>query len=277
MSTAAAAPAAPPDLRGRVAIVTGASRGVGRGAALGLGEAGATVYVTGRTVTPGAWPGTIDETAAQVTALGGRGVAVRCDHAVDAEVEALFARVHAAEGRLDLLVNNAFAVPDGPLVAPFWELPLSFWDTMHQVGLRSHYVASVFAARLMVPARRGLIVNISSFGAKVYAVNIPYGVGKAGVDRLSRDMGRELAPHDVTAVSLWPGIVKTERLLLDPTRLGFDTSRGESPQLTGRAIAALAADPTVASKTGQALVVAELAESYGFTDLDGTVPKSLRR
>ena len=266
-----------PDLRGTVAIVTGASRGVGKGVALGLGEAGATVYVTGRTVEPGALPGTIGETAAQVTALGGRGVAVRCDHALDAEVEALFARVDADEGRLDVLVNNAFAIPDGPLAGRFWELPISHWDVMHTVGLRSHYVAAVHAARRMVAAGRGLIANISSFGAKVQAVNVAYGVGKAGVDRMTRDMGRELAPHGVTVVSLWPGIVRTERLLLEPDRLGYDPAGGESPQLTGRAVAALAADSAVGIKTGTALVVAELAAEYGFTDLDGSVPRSLRR
>jgi dehydrogenase/reductase SDR family protein 1 len=266
-----------PDLKGTIAIVTGASRGVGNGIALGLGEAGATVYVTGRSIERGPLPGTVGETADAVTALGGRGIAVRCDHAIDADVEALFARVHAEQGRLDVLVNNAFAVPDGKLIAPFWEQPIAFWDTMHTVGLRSHYVASVFAAKRMVEAKRGLIVNVSSFGAKIYAVNVAYGAGKAGVDRLSRDMGRELAPFGVTAVSLWPGIVKTERLLLEPERLGFDTSKGESAQFSGRAVAALAADPDRLTKTGQALVVAELAREYGFTDTDGTQPPSLRR
>lgn len=268
---------AKPDLKGLVAIVTGASRGVGKGVALGLGEAGATVYVTGRTVAPQPLPGTIGETADAVTALGGRGIAVPCDHAVDAEVEALFARVDREQGRVDLLVNNAFAVPDGKLVAPFWELPIDQWNTMHTVGLRSHYVAAVFAARRMVAQKSGLIVNVSSFGAKIYAVNVAYGVGKAGVDRMSRDMGRELAPHGVTVVSLWPGIVKTERLLLEPERLGFDTSKGETPQFSGRAVAALAADPKRLDKTGQSLVVAELAQAYDFTDLDGSRPASLRR
>lgn len=265
------------DLQGQVAVVTGASRGVGKGIALGLGEAGATVYVTGRSVAPGALPGTIDETAAQVTALGGRGIAVRCDHAVDAEVEALFARVHAEQGRIDILVNNAFAIPDGQLSGNFWELPIAQWDVMHTVGLRSHYVAGVLAARAMVQARRGLIVNVSSFGAKIYAISVAYGVGKAGVDRMSRDMGRELRPFGVTAVSLWPGIVKTERLLLEPERLPFDLSNSESPQLSGRAVAALATDAGVLDKTGKALVVAELAAEYGFTDIDGSRPASLRR
>jgi dehydrogenase/reductase SDR family protein 1 len=260
-----------------IAIVTGASRGVGKGIALGLGEAGATVYVTGRSVDRGALPGTIGETAEQVTALGGKGIAVRCDHAVDDEVKALIARVESEAGGIDVLVNNAFAIPDGKLTAPFWELPLAHWDTLHRVGLRSHYVASWFAAPKMIANKRGLIVNVSSFGAKIYAVNVPYGVGKAGVDRMSRDMGKELKPHGVTVVSLWPGIVKTERLELESDRLAFDTSKGESPQFSGRAVAALANDPKRLEKTGQALVVAELALEYEFTDVDGSQPASLRK
>jgi dehydrogenase/reductase SDR family protein 1 len=148
---------------------------------------------------------------------------------------------------------------------------------MHRVGLRSHYVASWHAAPLMVAQQRGLIVNVSSFGAKIQAVNVAYGVGKAGVDRMTRDMGRELKAHGVTVVSLWPGIVKTERLLLEPGRLDFDMSNSESPTFSGRAVAAIAADPAQLAKTGQPHVVAELAREYGFTDVDGTVPATLRR
>ena len=227
-------------LEGRICIVTGASRGVGKGIALGLGEAGATVYVTGRSTSGGksgastALPGTIDETAADVTSLGGRGLAVACDHAVDAEIAALIARAKDEQGRIDVLVNNVFAIPDGKLVAPFWELPIAQWDVMHRVGLRSHYVASWHAAPLMIAQKRGLIVNVSSFGAKIQAVNVAYGVGKAGVDRMTRDMGRELKAHGVSVVSLWPGIVKTERLLLEPDRVGFDLTNGESPTFSGR-------------------------------------------
>jgi len=264
-------------LQGQIAIVTGASRGVGKGIALGLGEAGATVYVSGRSVERGALPGTIGETAEAVTALGGRGIAVACDHGVDAQVKALVDRVREEAGRIDILVNNAFAIPDGRLVAPFWELPLDQWDTMHRVGLRSHYVASYYAAPHMIAKKRGLIVNVSSFGAKLYAVNVAYGAGKAALDRMSRDMGRELLPHGVCVVSLWPGIVKTERLLLEPGRIGFDPTGGESPQLSGRAVAAIAADPEWRAKSGKALVVAELAQEYGFTDVDGSRPPSLRR
>jgi len=267
------------DLAGKIAIVTGASRGVGKGIALGLGEAGATVYVTGRSVgaAPHALPGTIDQTASEVTALGGHGIAVACDHADDAETRAMVEQVVHDSGRIDILVNNAFAVPDGRLVGPFWELPLSQWDTIHHVGLRSHYAATWMVAPIMIAQGEGLVVNVSSFGAKIYAVNVAYGVGKAGLDRMSRDMGRELAPHGVCVVSIWPGVVKTERLLLEPERLGFDTSRGESPTFSGRAVAALAADPRRLEKTGQALVVAELAEQYGFVDIDGSRPASLRR
>lgn len=264
-------------LAGQVAIVTGASRGVGKGIALGLGEAGATVYVTGRSVAPGAHPGTVGETAEEVTRLGGEGVAAPCDHAIDAEVRALVERVHRERGRIDVLVNNAFAIPDGRVLGSFWELPLEQWDVMHRVGLRSHYVASYYAAPIFVAQRRGLVVNVSSFGAKIQAVNVAYGVGKAGVDRMTRDTSRELREHGVAVVSLWPGIVKTERLLVEAERLGFDPTHGESPMLSGRAVAALAADPKRLDKTGQSLVVAELAKEYGFTDLDGSVPRSLRR
>lgn len=270
-------------LEGAVAVVTGASRGVGKGIALGLGEAGATVVVTGRTSEGGgALPGTLTETADAVTARGGRGVARRCDHAKDDEVAALFAWVRESFGRLDVLVNNAFAVPAPPLARSFWELPLSTWDTMHQVGLRSHYVASVYGVPLMlattaVPHRSRLIVNVSSFGGLHYAINTAYGVGKAGVDRFSRDAAKELRPHGVAVVSLYPGIVKTERVLADVDGVGFDLSNSESPVFSGRAVAALAADDRVLGRSGKVLVVAELASEYGFTDEGGHVPTSLRR
>ncbi len=267
-------------LHERIAVVTGATRGVGKGIAIGLGEAGATVYVTGRTLSDQPHPlgGSITETAEAVTRAGGRGIPVRCDHGVDAEVEALFARIRAERGHLDILVNNAFAVPTGKVHgAPFWELPLSVWDEMHRVGLRSHYVASVYAAPLLFAAPGGapkLIANVSSFGARVYALNVAYGVGKAGVDRLSADMAKELAPRGVASISLWPGVVKTERVLRG--ELPYSTEGAESPVFSGRAVAALAADPKLMEKTGQRLIVAELAEQYGFTDVDGSRPKSLR-
>ncbi len=188
-----------------IAIVTGASRGVGKGVALALGARGATVYVTGRTRRGGGGElgGSIDETADEVTARGGRGIAAACDHADDAAVAALFARVLDEHGSLDVLVNNVFAIPGGKMYdVPFWELPIESYDIMTTVGVRSHYVASVHAATLMVRQRRGLIANISSFGAASYQVNAAYGIGKAAVDRMTRDTARDLRPFDVAVVSL---------------------------------------------------------------------------
>ena len=260
-----------------IAVVTGGSRGVGRGVALGLGDIGATVYITGRSTDPAAPPGTIDETARAVTERGGKGVPVRTDHDDDDDVRALFDRVRAESGRLDVLVNNAFAIPRTKMFGvPFWEQPLSIWDTQHRVGLRSHYIASALAAPLMIESGGGLIANISSFGGAGFVLNVAYGVGKAGVDRLARDMAHELKPHGVTSVSLWPGVVRTEYILENKDALPFDLTVSESPELTGRAVAALARDDKVLEKTGKVLVVAELAAEYGFTDVDGTQPPSLR-
>ena len=267
-------------LKDRVALVTGASRGVGKGIALALGDAGATVYVTGRSLAEGdaALPGTIGATAREVDARGGRGIAVACDHGDDAQVQAVVERLKRDEGRLDILVNNVFAVPNENMFeGPFWKQPISFWDTMHRVGLRSHYVASVMCAPLLIEAERGLVANISSFGGASYQINVAYGVGKAGVDRLARDMARDFEPHGVTCVSLYPGIVRTERILALSDKLPWDLSNSESPELTGRAVVALAADPDTKRHNGKVLIVAELARQYGFTDVDGSTPPSLAR
>lgn len=259
-------------LSGKVCLVTGASRGIGRGIALGLGEAGAKVIVTGRGRRDPNLPGSLEETAAEITRLGGEGIAVVCDHADDDQVK----RLVESLDRIDVLVNNAFAVPEGKLTAPFWELPIGHWDTMIDVGLRCHYVATHAAAPGLIARRGGLVVNVSSFGGKIYAMNVPYGVGKAGVDRMSRDMAKELRPYGVTVVSLWPGIVKTERVLLEKERLGLPIEPIESPIFSGRAVVALASDPDVLTKhSGSVVVVADLAREYGFTDVDGTVPPSM--
>lgn len=258
----------------KLALVTGASRGVGRGVALALGDAGMTVVVTGRTLEGSR---SVRDTADEVTRRGGRGIALRCDHANDDDVRQVFRRIEADFGRLDVLVNNVFQIPSEPMFGvPFWEQSLSLWDQMHRVGLRSHYVASVLAAPLMIPQKRGLIANISSFGGAGFQLNVAYGVGKAGVDRLARDMAHDLQPHGVTVVSLWPGVVRTEYILTHRAELPFSTENSESPELTGRAVAALAADPELSEHSGKVLVVAELAERYGFTDIDGCRPVSLR-
>lgn len=258
----------------RVALVTGASRGLGKGIAVALGEAGWTVYLTGRTLEGEL---SLRATADEIERRGGAAVCCPCDHADDAKVRGVVARLKREKGRLDLLVNNVFAIPPEPIWGkPFWEQPIPQWDLMHTVGLRSHFVASVYCAPMLLEAPRGLIVNISSFAGGSYQLNVAYGVGKAGVDRMARDMAKELAPYDVAAVSLWPGIVRTEWVLAQP-ELPFPMGVTESPELTGRAVVALADDAEIMQRSGQTLIVAELAEEYGFVDIDGGRPESLRR
>jgi dehydrogenase/reductase SDR family protein 1 len=274
-------------LHDRVAVVTGASRGIGKGIALELGAAGATVYVTGRTVGPGQnpVPGTVGETAAEINDLGGVGIAVACDHHVDADVEGVFQRVADAHGQLDLLVNNVYSALTFAqwLGKPFWELPVEAWDETIDVGLRSHYVAARLAVPLMFEGDGGTIVNVSSSGAVQYAHTVTYGVGKAGLDKMTADMAHELADRNVAVVSVWPGLVRTElvmmgaretddgRAVLDlPGEGTFDLAEAESPRFTGRAVVALASDPDVMKRSGRAFPVAQLAEEYDFTDVDGS-------
>lgn len=250
-------------LAGRVALVTGASRGVGRGVALGLAEAGATVYATGRTIED----------------LGGGIVSLRCDHTDDTAVSAVFDRIRAERGRLDVLVNSAWGgyermVEQGRFTwpAPFWEQPPWRWDAMLTAGVRAAFVASQHAARLMVPAGHGLIANVSSWAAQKYVGNVLYGTAKAATDKLTSDMAHELRPHGVTVVSLYPGLVRTEAVLAAGV---FDLSNSESPQFIGRAVAALASDPVVLTKSGTVVIAASCAQEYGFTDVDGKQPEPL--
>ncbi len=277
-------------LAGQVALVTGASRGVGRGVALGLGEAGATVYVTGRTLSgrPAHLPplaGSLEDTAAEVTRLGGRGVALACDHRDDAQTRAVVERIREAHGRLDVLVNNVWGGYEGLHLwdargqqwgAPFWTQPLTLFDEMFGAGVRAHYITSALSAPLLMEAR-GLIVNISFFAGLRHQdqENIPYFLAKNADDRMAQAMANHLRPHGVTCVSLYPGLVRTEGVLLAPEG-AFDFSNSESPQFLGRAVAALAGDPERLAQSGSVLVAAELGERYGFTDVDGRRPRSIR-
>ena len=255
-------------LDGQVAVVTGASRGVGRGIAAALAEAGARVYATGRTVEQAELPPAVQP--------------VSCDHTDDAAVERLFARVAGEAGRLDVLANSVWGgyermVENGRFTwpLPFWEQPRWRWDAMMTAGVRAAFVASQLAAALMVPARRGLIASVSFWAARKHLGNVPYGVSKAATDKLMADAAHELRPHGVTAVALYPGLVRTEAVLAAAAAGVFDLANSESPELTGRAVAALAADPEALRWSGQALVVAELAARYGFADVDGKQPRAL--
>ena len=270
-------------LAGKVAVVTGASRGMGKGIALALAEQGATVYVTGRTVTPGSHPlpGTVGETAAEVDRRGGKGIAVKVDHANDEQVAALFAQVWREQGRLDLLVNNAIAIP-AELTQPgsFWEKPISNWE-MIDVGLRSNFVAAWHAARIMVPQKAGLIVAISGYVGVTYTYNVIFGTCKSATDRMARDMAIELKPHQVASLSLWQGFTYTERAQQNLKTVSgmasqLNSAAGTSVEFPGRIIAALARDAEIMKRSGGTFIAAELAQEYGITDIDGRVIPSLR-
>ena len=258
--------------RSPVAVVTGASRGAGRGIAEALGVAGWRVYLTGRTVS--------EADAAAVTALGGEGIAAAVDHADDDAVADLFARIERDNGTLDLLVNNAAAISDRLTdPAPFWEKPLELADVL-DVGLRSAYVASWHAAPLLLRAERGLIAFTSSPGSVCYMHGPAYGAQKAGVDKMAADMAVDFADTTVSTVSIWMGILLTERMRRafgdNAEALAAFAEHAETPQFTGRLIDALFHDPELRELNGHTVIGAELADRYGIADDDGRRPPSHR-
>jgi dehydrogenase/reductase SDR family protein 1 len=256
-----------PNLDGKVAVVTGGSRGVGNGVARELALHGARVFVTGRS-----HDGDHD-IAAQVTA-------VRCDHRMDDQVDAAFRRILDESGGIDILVNNVWGGYEGMVEngeftwsKPFWQQPLWRWDAMFAAGVRAHYQASQLAAPSMIARGGGIIVNISFWSAQKHIGNVAYGVSKAATDKMTADMAHELKPHGVAVVSLYPGLVRTEKVMQAAAWL--DMSNSESPEFVGRAVVALASDPDVLRHTGQILVAAALARHYSFADIDGAVPRPL--
>jgi len=284
-------------LRDRIAIVTGASRGAGRGIAVELGAAGATVYVTGRSThsAPASgygsflestgmsvMPGSIDDAADEVTAAGGRGIPVRCDHTDSTQVQALFERVEREQGKLDILVNNAWGGHEtfslAALNAPFWEQPLAHWQSMFEHGVRNHVLACQLAAPTFLRQKRGLIVTTTFWDRDRYLKgNLFYDLAKAAMNRLAFAVAEEMRPHGVTSLAVSPGWMRTELVLAghEADESSWHTraalARTESPRYLGRAVAALAADPAVRKKSGPVQLVGELAREYGFTDVDGRV------
>lgn len=270
--------------RSPVAIVTGASRGAGKGIAIALGSHGCTVYVTGRSQKEGdaSMPGTIHATAEAVTKAGGRGIAVRCDHADNAQIKALIDQVIREQGRIDILVNNACAIHD-LLTAPgnFWEKPLEI-SNMIDVGVRSGFVASWYAAPHMVKQGRGLIVFTSAPGAVHYCFGPAYGAHKAGMDKMAFDMAVDFrdAGVNVAAVSIWMGSLMSERLLQlmkeAPEKFKHLEGTLESTGYTGHVVWALFNDPKLMDLSGKTLIGAEVGKGYGLTDIDGQFPPSVR-
>ncbi len=254
-------------LEGKIALVTGGTAGVGRGIANELAHSGARVFVTGRSIPDG---------ASEDTPILG----IRCDHRKDEQVAAAFERATQQSGPVDVLVNNVWGgyeqmMEDGVFTwsKPFWEQPLWRWDAMFAAGVRAHYYASQLAARTMVAKGRGLIVNISFWAAQKHIGNVAYGVSKAATDKMTADMANELQPYGVAVVSLYPGLVRTEKVMQAAAWL--DMSNSESPEFIGRAVAALAGDSDVMRHTGTIQVAAALASEYGFTDVDGKLPRPL--
>lgn len=259
-------------MEGKVAVVTGASRGIGKGIAQALGEQGCEVFVTGRT--SGAGELTIESTAALVDAAGGRGHPIRCDHAKDAEIAALFARVADAAGRIDYLINNVYKIPDPPAWGGgFWEHPIQIWDDQVGIGLRAHYVASWYGAPLLFEAGPGAaILNVSSPGGLGYHFSCSYGAGKAGLDRLTADMAVELEPKGVAAVVLYPGSVSTEFVKGVAASQGRDLGDAQTPLFVGRAAAALLTAADLMARSGSIQWVEDLAEEFDLVDEDGRRP-----
>jgi dehydrogenase/reductase SDR family protein 1 len=286
-------------LTGKIALVTGASRGVGKGVALQLGEAGATVYITGRTGKPtGTSLGSLAETCEEIKRRGGKCIPVTVDHENDQQVCDLFQQISREQNnRLDILVNCAYKAGSEVLSTSgmsFWEMRPEVWDEINNVGLRNNYICCVYAARLMVPAKQGLIINISSIGGIRYLFNVPYGVGKAALDRMSVDCGIDLRNSNVACLSLYPGVVKTE-LVLDtvnnPLNQGLKIKKGcnslmkmadlyrngESPEFTGKVVVALAQDPKVMSYTSSVVVAADYAQMHKIRDIDNRQIASYRQ
>jgi NAD(P)-dependent dehydrogenase (short-subunit alcohol dehydrogenase family) len=281
-------------LQGKIAIVAGSSRGAGRGIALALGDAGATVYVAARTSRHGpkpadGAPGTVEDTAEEVCARGGQGIPVRADLGNEEEAAALFQRVEEEQGRLDLMVDSAWgANAMAEWSKPVWELSAGIWREA-AATISAAWLTSVHAARIMVKQKCGIIVHVTDNlhpDTSAYRGQILWDLGHEFLNRLVMGMSRELKKSQVTVVGLNPGFMRTERVLMhmktEAIKKEFRFDLSESVEYIGRAAAALAGDPNVVRKTGQLLWVAELAQEYGFTDVDGRViplfdPKSPER
>ncbi len=274
-------------LAGKIAVVTGASRGVGKGVALGLAYYGATVYVTGRTENDEGLPDflkgtTIYKTVEEINQIGGIGIAHHCDFSNEEEIKALFERIKNEQGKLDILVNNAWAGAKHVMNeyfwnAPFWKEPIALFDDFYAVGLRSSYICSQYAADIMTKQKNGLIANISFYCARQYFINPVHGIIKAATDKMTADTAHELKEFGVKVFSLYPGTVSTEGMReIAKYDNSMNVNEMESPQFVGMCIAALALDDKSIAQSGKVLLTAEVGQQYGITDIDGKQPAVLK-
>ena len=263
-------------LAGKICVVTGATRGIGRGCAIALAEEGATIYITGRSNGDGEL--TLSGSVAAIEEAGGKGIAMQVDHANDNEIEAFFEMVKADAGKIDILVNNVYKIPSPPAWGGgFWDHPIQIWDDQVGIGLRAHYVASWHAAPLMFAAgERGLIVNVSSPGGQSYHFSSSYGAGKAGLDRLTADMAIELEPKGIAAVTLYPGSVATEFIAAHAKQNGTDLSESQTPLGVGRTVPALAVCEDLMARSGSIQWVEDLSREFDIRDERGELAPSYK-
>lgn len=270
-------------LHGKVALVTGGSRGIGKGIAIALAKEGATVYISGRSTYEYEYstlPGSINKTEQEIIAHGGKCKAIYCDHTKDSEVFALFKEIYTKHDKLDLLINNAWGgyefYNDGSQFweeKGFWEAPVSRWDNMFSSGVRAAYVASSIAAKEFIKKRQGIIINLSYWASQRNDMGVAYGTSKAATDKMTAVMAHELTEYNIPVICLYPGLVRTESVLKSADH--FDLSNSESPKFVGRVISALATDPQIMLKTGKILIAAKEAIKYGIKDIDGSQPQPL--
>ncbi|WP_061809198.1 SDR family NAD(P)-dependent oxidoreductase [Rossellomorea vietnamensis] len=266
-------------LEGKVALVTGASRGAGRAIAIELGKAGATVYVTGRSTKGHStqnFPGTIDDTAARIDEAGGTGIAVRCDHTVDAETKAVIEQIREEQGKLDILINNVWGAHDiGVNPGAFWEQSLENWDTMFTAGVRAQLATNHFAIPLLRENKEALIVHTTFWDEGKYTGQFYYDLAKNALVRMAYGLSEELKEDGIAVMAVSPGFMRTELVLehmgvnKENWQESEDLKVSETPHYVGRAITALAMDSNVMEKTGRALRAGDLAKEYDFTDVDG--------
>ena len=272
------------DLENKVALVTGASRGIGKGIAIALTKSGATVYITGRTEQnehkTTKLSGSIYQTRDEITSLGGKCIAIRCDHTIDEEVVDVFDQIFKRHNKLDILVNSVWGgyeyFNDGTkfwLERGFWESPISRWDKMFSSGVRAAYFASAQAAKIMVKQQSGIIFNLSFWAAERSDKGVAYCTSKAATNKMTEAMAYELHPFNIPVICLYPGIVRTEAVMQNKEH--FDLSNSESPEFIGRVIAKMASDPKAIEKTGKILIAAKEAMKYGISDVNGKQPRPL--